>query len=50
MRSKLFDLGCIIEEKLDENGSYQSFIEISKSMLKQFESLNGAKSLKPISI
>ena len=50
MRSKLFDLGCIIEEKLDENGSYQSFIEISKSMLKQFESLNGAKSLKPLSI
>jgi GTP-binding protein HflX len=50
MRSKLFDLGCIIEEKLDENGSYQSFIEISKSMLKKFEDLEGAKSLKPLSI
>ena len=50
MRSKLFDSGCIIEEKLDENGSYQSFIEISKSMLKNFENLEGAKSLKPLSI
>ena len=50
IRSKLFDSGCIIEEKIDENGSYQSFVEISKSMLQQFKELDGAKTLKPIRV
>jgi len=50
IRSKLFDSGCIIEEKMDENGSYQSFVEISKSMLQQFKELDGAKTLKPIRV
>ena len=49
IRSKLFDSGCIVEEKVDENGAYQSFVEISKSMLSQFENLDGAKTLKPVS-
>ena len=50
IRSKLFDSGCIVKEEIDENGSYQSFIEISKSMLQQFDHLEGAHALKPISI
>ena len=50
IRSKLFDSGCIIEEKMDEHGSYQSFVEISQGMLKQFKELDGAKSLKPIQV
>ena len=49
IRSKLFDSGCIVKEEVDENGSYQSFIEISKSMLQQFDHLEGAHALKPIS-
>ena len=49
IRSKLFDSGCIVEEKIDENGAYQSFVEISKSMLSKFEGLEGAKTLKPVS-
>ena len=49
IRSKLFDSGCIVEEKIDENGAYQSFVEISKSMLSKFEGLEGAKALKPTS-
>ena len=50
IRSKLFDSGCIVKEEIDENGSYKSFVEISKSMLQQFDNLEGAKSLKPLSI
>ena len=49
IRSKLFDSGCIVKEEIDENGSYQSFVEISKSMLQQFDNLEGANSLKPLS-
>ena len=49
IRSKLFDSGCIIEEKIDENGCYQSFIEISQNMLKQLEDLENFKDLKPVS-
>lgn len=49
IRSKLFDSGCIIEEKIDENGCYQSFIEISQNMFKQLEDLENFKDLKPVS-
>ena len=49
IRSKLFDSGCVIEEKIDENGCYQSFIEISQNMLKQLEDLENFKDLKPVS-
>ena len=49
IRSKLFDSGCIIEEKIDENGCYQSFIEISQNMFKQLEDLENFKNLKPVS-
>jgi hypothetical protein len=38
-----------VKEEIDENGSYQSFIEISKSMLQQFDNLEGAHTLKPLS-
>ena len=37
------------EKKIDENGAYQSYVEISKSMLSKFEGLEGAKALKPTS-
>jgi 50S ribosomal subunit-associated GTPase HflX len=50
IRSKLFDSGCIVKEEIDENGSYQSFVEISKSMLQQFDNLEGANTLKPLSL
>jgi GTP-binding protein HflX len=50
IRSRLFDSGCIIKEEIDADGSYQSFVEISKSMLQQFESLEGANELKPLTI
>jgi len=50
IRSKLFDSGCIIREEVDKNGSYQSFIEISQSMLDKLDGLDGASSLKPIHI
>ena len=49
IRSKLFDSGCVIEEKIDENGCYQSFIEISQNMFKQLEDLENFKDLKPVS-
>lgn len=49
IRSKLFDSGCIIEEKIDEDGCYQSFIEISQNMFKQLEDLENFKDLKPVS-
>ena len=42
-------LEYIIEEKIDENGCYQSFIEISQNMLKQLEDLENFKDLKPVS-
>ena len=49
VRSKLFDSGCILEEKMDSNGSYQSLVSISQSMLEQFEEAEIFKNLKPIS-
>ena len=48
VRSKLFDSGCIIEEKLDSSGQHQSLVSISKSMLEQFEEIDIFKNLKPI--
>jgi GTP-binding protein HflX len=48
VRSKLFDSGCIIEEKLDSNGQHQSLVSISQSMLEQFEEIDIFKNLKPI--
>ena len=50
IRSKLFDSGCILKEEVDESGSFRSFIEISKSMLQQLDNLEGANTLKSISI
>jgi GTP-binding protein HflX len=47
VRSKLFDSGCIIEEKLDSRGQYQSLVSISQSMLEQFEEIEVFKNLKP---
>ena len=47
VRSKLFDSGCIIEEKLDSRGQYQSLVSISQSMLEQFEEIEVLKNLKP---
>ncbi len=49
VRSKLFDSGCILEEKLDSRGQYQSLISISQSMLEQFDEIDIFKNLKPIS-
>ena len=49
VRSRLFDSGCIIEEKLDPSGQHQSLISISQSMLEQFEEIDIFKNLKPIS-
>ena len=49
VRSRLFDSGCIIEEKLDPSGQHQSLISISQSMLEQFEEIDVFKNLKPIS-
>jgi len=49
VRSRLFDSGCIIEEKLDPSGQHQSLISISQSMLEQFEEIEIFKNLKPIS-
>ena len=39
----------LVEEKIDENGCYQSFIEISQNMFKQLEDLENFKDLKPVS-
>ena len=33
VRSKLFDSGCILEEKMNSNGQHQSLVSISQSML-----------------
>ena len=43
------DTNINIKEEIDENGRYQSFVEISKSMLQQFDNLEGANTLKPLS-
>ena len=48
VRSRLFDSGCIIEEKLDSSGQHQSLVSISQSMLEQFEEIDIFKNLKPI--
>ncbi len=47
VRSKLFDSGCILEEKMDSNGQHQSLVSISQSMLEQFEEIEIFKNLKP---
>jgi GTP-binding protein HflX len=49
MRSKLFDSGCIVEERLDSDGQHQSLIEISQTMMDQFEGHEDFKDLKPVS-
>ena len=49
VRSKLFDSGCILEEKMNSNGQHQSLVSISQSMLEQFEEIEIFKNLKPIS-
>ena len=49
VRSKLFDSGCIVEEKIDSNGQHQSLVSISQSMLEQFEEMEIFKNLKPVS-
>ena len=50
VRSKLFDSGCILEEKMNSNGQHQSLVSISQSMLEQFEEIEIFKNLKPISL
>ena len=49
VRSKLFDSGCILEEKMNSNGQHQSLVSISQSMLEQFEEIEIFKNLKPLS-
>ncbi len=49
VRSRLFDSGCILEEKMDSNGQHQSLVSISQSMLEQFEEIEIFKNLKPLS-
>jgi GTP-binding protein HflX len=49
VRSRLFDSGCILEEKTDSNGEHQSLVSISQSMLEQFEEIEIFKNLKPVS-
>ena len=49
IRSKLFDSGCILEEKIGSNGQHQSLIAISQAMLEQFDELKNFKNLKPVS-
>ena len=50
IRSKLFDTGCIVEEKIDSSGQYQSLVEISQEMLKQFENFENFKDLRPVQL
>jgi GTP-binding protein HflX len=50
IRSRLFDTGCIVEEKIDSSGQYQSLVEISQAMLEQFENLENFKDLKPVQL
>ena len=49
VRSKLFDSGCIIEERIDDNGKYQSLVSISQSMINEFEGLEIFNDLRPVS-
>ena len=49
VRSKLFDSGCILEEKIDSNGKHKSLISIPQSTLKQFEEKEIFEDLKPVS-
>ena len=49
IRSKLFDSGCILEEKIDSAGQHQSLITISQTMLEQFDELKNFNNLKPVS-
>ena len=49
VRSKLFDSGCILEEKIDANGKHQSLVSISQSMFKEFEGLEIFNNLRPVS-
>ena len=49
VRSKLFDSGCILEEKIDANGKHQSLVSISQSMFKEFEELEIFNNLRPVS-
>ena len=46
VRSRLFDSGCILEEKMDSNGQHQSLVSISQSMLEQFEEIEIFKNLR----
>ena len=48
IRSKLFDTGCIIEERMDSSGQQQSLIEMPESMLTHFKGLDNFKTLKPL--
>ena len=50
IRSRLFDTGCIVEETIDSSGQYQSLVEISQTMLEQFENLENFKDLKPVQL
>ena len=50
IRSRLFDTGCIVEEKIDSSGQYQSLVEISQEMLKQFENFENFKDLRPVQL
>ena len=50
IRSRLFDTGCIVEEKIDSSGQYQSLVEISQAMLEKFENLENFKDLKPVQL
>ena len=47
IRSKLFDTGCIVEEKIDSSGQNLSLVEITQTMLKKFENIESFKKLKP---
>ena len=49
VRSKLFDSGCILEEKIDADGNHQSLVSISQSMFKEFEELEIFNNLRPVS-
>ena len=46
IRSKLFDTGCIIEEKIDSSGRNLSLVEITQTMLNKFENIENFKELK----
>jgi len=48
IRSKLFDAGCILEEKVDQDGLFKSLVEINQNMIRQFEGVDAFKDLKPV--